>query len=82
MSEIVGKLGLPQSAVSKHLAVLRKVGLVAVEKAGQRRVYRLEPAKLKPVHDWVQSFERLWDDQLAAIKAAAERKARQSRDGV
>ena len=77
VTELVLKLGLPQPAVSKHLGVLRKVGLVAVHKAGQRRLYRLNPQELKPVHDWIQNFERFWTDQLASIKEAAELKAKQ-----
>jgi DNA-binding transcriptional ArsR family regulator len=77
VTELVLKLGLPQPAVSKHLGVLRKVGVVDVHKAGQRRLYRLKPEELKPVHDWIQNFERLWTDQLASIKEAAELKAKQ-----
>lgn len=77
VTELVLKLGLPQPAVSKHLGVLRKVGVVAVHKAGQRRVYRLNPQELKPVHDWIQHFERFWTDQLASIKKAAEQTAKQ-----
>src|SRR5688500_6141860 len=77
VTELVLKLGLPQPAVSKHLGVLRKVGLVDVHKAGQRRLYRLNPQKLKPVHDWIQTFERFWTDHLAGIKEAAERTAKQ-----
>ncbi len=77
VSEMVLKLGLSQPTVSKHLGVLRKVGLVAVHKAGQRRVYRLVPHELKPVHDWIQNFERFWTDQLDSIKQAAEQTARQ-----
>ena len=77
VTELVLKLGLPQPAVSKHLGVLRKVGVVAVHKAGQRRLYRLQPQELKPVHDWIQNFERFWTDQLAGIKEAAERTAKQ-----
>ena len=77
VSEIVIRLGLPQPAFSKHLGVLRKVGLVAVHKAGQRRLYRLNPQELKPVHDWIQNFERFWTDHLASIKQAAEQKAKQ-----
>src|SRR5271155_3402988 len=76
VTELVLKLGLPQPAVSKHLGVLRKVGVVAVHKAGQRRLYRLNPQELKPVHDWIQNFERFWTDQLASIKQAAENKAK------
>ncbi|HSV14127.1 MAG TPA: metalloregulator ArsR/SmtB family transcription factor [Tepidisphaeraceae bacterium] len=77
VSEIVLKLGLSQPAVSKHLGVLRKVGLVDVQKAGQRRLYRLNPQELKPVHDWIQTFERFWTDHLGSIKQVAEQKAKQ-----
>jgi DNA-binding transcriptional ArsR family regulator len=77
VTELVLKLGLPQPAVSKHLGVLRKVGLVAVHKVGQRRLYRLNPKELKPVRDWIQNFERLWTDHLDSIKQAAELKAKQ-----
>ncbi len=77
VTELVIKLGLPQPAVSKHLGVLRKVGVVAVHKAGQHRLYRLNPKELKPVHDWIQNFERFWTEHLDGIKEAAERKAKQ-----
>ncbi len=74
---LVVTLGLPQPAVSKHLGVLRKVGLVAVIKQGKQRVYNLEAQKLKTVHDWVMAFEELWCHQLDRIKERAERKARE-----
>ena len=74
VTELVVKLGLPQPAVSRHLGVLRKVGLVAVHKAGQRRLYRLNPQELKPVHDWSRRFERFWTHHLGRIKEAAEQK--------
>ena len=77
VTELVLKLGLPQPAVSKHLGVLRKVGVVAVHKAGQRRLYRLNPQELKLVHDWIQNFERFWTDHLDSIKEVAERTAKQ-----
>jgi DNA-binding transcriptional ArsR family regulator len=72
---LVATLGLPQPAVSKHLGVLRTVGVVAVIKQGKRRVYRLEAEKLKTVHDWVKVFEGLWGHQLDRIKERAERRA-------
>src|SRR5882757_3501032 len=72
VTELVLKLNLPQPAVSKHLGVLRKVGVVAVQKAGQRRLYRLVPQELKPVHDWIQHFEQFWTDHLSSIKQGAE----------
>jgi DNA-binding transcriptional ArsR family regulator len=74
---LVVALGLPQPAVSKHLGVLRKVGVVAVLKQGQQRVYNLEAEKLKTVHDWVKAFEGLWSHQLDRIKERAERRARE-----
>jgi DNA-binding transcriptional ArsR family regulator len=77
VTELVLKLGLAQPAVSKHLGVLRKVGVVAINKAGQRRLYRLNPQELKPVYDWIQNFERFWTGHLAGIKEAAELKAKQ-----
>ena len=79
VTEISLELNLAQPAVSKHLGVLRKVGVVSVQKAGKRRLYTLNPERLKPVHDWIQHFERFWTDHLASIKEVAERKARERR---
>ena len=73
---IVLALGLPQPAVSKHLGVLREVGIVSVLKQGQQRVYRLEGKELKHVYDWISKFERYWSHQLDRIKQRAERLAR------
>jgi DNA-binding transcriptional ArsR family regulator len=75
VGDLVIQLGLPQPAVSKHLSVLRKVGLVKVLRRGQHRLYSLDPQPLQAVHDWVKSYERFWTEQLDAIKVAAERKA-------
>ncbi len=77
VNDLVELLGLPQPAVSKHLGILRKVGLVTVEKNGQHRFYALNPLQLKPIHDWLSAFEHFWTDHLDAIKKAAERKARE-----
>ena len=74
---LVTRLGLPQPTVSKHLGVLRTVGVVAVHKQGKQRVYNLEAAKLKCVYDWVGAFESLWDHQLGRVKERAERRARE-----
>ena len=79
---LVVALGLPQPAVSKHLGVLRKVGVVAVVKQGKQRVYHLEAEKLKTVHDWVKAFEALWTHQLDRIKQRAERRARQQTESA
>jgi DNA-binding transcriptional ArsR family regulator len=78
VGELVDKLVMPQPAVSKHLSVLRKVGIVSVTRRGQHRMYRLNAAELKPVHDWVKTYERFWSHQLERIKSRAERQAAQS----
>lgn len=72
---LVDAMDLAQPAVSKHLGVLRSVGIVSVRRAGRSRLYALDPKGLKPVHDWAAQFERLWSKQLDRIKVRAERKA-------
>src|SRR6266545_2972120 len=64
VNDVVETLRLAQPQVSKHLAVLSKVGLVSVRKDGRQRFYRLNAKALKPVHDWVKAFEQLWNDRL------------------
>jgi DNA-binding transcriptional ArsR family regulator len=76
VGEIVAALRISQPSVSKHLGVLRSAGIVSVSKQGQHRFYRLNARQLKPVHDWVATFERFWGDQLDRIKQQAERKAK------
>lgn len=75
VNEIVLRMKIAQPAVSKHLGALRKAGVVTVVKRGQHRMYRLNAAGLKPVHDWVKVFERYWTHQVDQIKQRAERKA-------
>ena len=74
---LVAMLSLPQPAVSKHLGVLRQVGVVSVTRQGKQRVYRLEAENLKTVHEWIKAFENLWGHQLDRIKERAERRARE-----
>ena len=72
VGELVDRLGLSQPQVSKHLGVLRAVGLVLVRADGRRRWYRVNGAALKPIHDWARSFERTWNirlDQLDDVLA-------------
>jgi len=73
---IVEAVGLPQSAVSKHLGVLREVGLVTVQQQGRQRMYKLNPEHLKAVHEWVRTYERFWSNQLLRIKERAEAKTK------
>jgi DNA-binding transcriptional ArsR family regulator len=75
VGDVVKVLRMPQPAVSKHLGVLRKVGVVTVVKRGQHRMYRLNAEELKPVHDWVKTFEKYWTHQISRIKERAEQKA-------
>lgn len=79
VGDMVDALGIPQPAVSKHLGVLRKVGIVSVTKHGQLRLYRLEPIQLKPVYDWVKTYERFWTHHLNRIKERAEQKAKEKK---
>lgn len=75
VGELVTRLRVSQPAMSKHLGVLRKVGIVSVSRHGRRRLYRLNAEELKPVHEWVKTYERYWTHQLNRIKEQAERKA-------
>ncbi|MFM9995558.1 MAG: ArsR/SmtB family transcription factor [Phycisphaerales bacterium] len=78
---IVKALGLPQPAVSKHLGVLRQVGIVTVTCDGRRRLYRLDARELKAVHDWTRTFDRFWTHQLQRIKARAEGRVKERATG-
>jgi DNA-binding transcriptional ArsR family regulator len=77
---LVVALQMPQPAVSKHLGVLRKVGIVSVTKQGQQRFYQLDAQQLKAVHDWIKKFEQHWSHQLDRIKQRAERTAKARRE--
>src|SRR5438128_3528372 len=61
---IVNDLSMSQPQVSKHLRVLSEVGLVSCRAEGRRRLYRLEPARLRPFHDWLAKYEQAWNDRL------------------
>lgn len=76
---LVDTLGWPQPQVSKHLAVLREVGLVSVVRKGRRRMYNVNGKELQPVYDWVKKYERFWEHQLSRVKERAEQKQRESR---
>lgn len=69
---LVGRLGMTQPQVSKHLRVLREVGLVSTRGQGRQRFYRLEGAPLKPIHDWVKEYERTWEERFAALDGVLE----------
>ncbi len=64
VNDLVQVLGLAQPQVSKHLRVLREVGAVHVRDEGRQRLYRLNGHALKPIHDWVRSYERSWSERF------------------
>jgi DNA-binding transcriptional ArsR family regulator len=72
VNTLVGMLRWPQPQVSKHLRILREANLVHVRHDGRQRIYRLNAAGLKPIHDWVSTYEQFWSHQLLRIKARAE----------
>src|SRR6266699_6862671 len=78
VGDIVATLGLGQPSVSKHLRVLRNVGLVHVRRDGRQKLYRTNAEAIQPLHDWASTFERYWWHQLKRVKERAE--ARTDRD--
>ena len=82
VGEIVLRLRFEQPSVSKHLRVLRDVGLVHVRRAGRRKLYRANAEAIRPLHEWTGTFERYWSNQLIRIKERAEAKAHGLRPGL
>ncbi len=72
VGEIVDRLQLPQPSVSKHLGVLRKVGLVRSRRHGREVLYRINADGIRPLYEWTKSFEQLWQHQLLRVKERAE----------
>ena len=72
VNDLVQVVGLAQPQVSKHLRVLREVGAVEVREEGRRRLYRLNGRALKPIHDWVENYERLWSDRFERLDVVLE----------
>ena len=78
VGDLVLRLRLEQPSVSKHLGVLRRVGLVRARRHGRQILYEANPDGIRPLHEWTKSFERLWAHQLLRVKERAEEKARQA----
>ena len=72
VNELVSRLKLEQPQVSKHLRVLREVGLVEARVDGRQRLYRLQGRPLKPIHEWVRKFEQTWNDRFEGIDDVLE----------
>jgi DNA-binding transcriptional ArsR family regulator len=82
VNDLVVLLGLTQPQVSKHLRVLREVGAVNVREEGRQRLYRLNGQALKPIHDWVQSYERSWSERFEQLDDVLEElKRKEDGDG-
>jgi DNA-binding transcriptional ArsR family regulator len=64
---IVSELSMSQPQVSKHLRVLNEVGLVRCRADGRRRLYRLESARLRPLHEWLAKYEQAWNDRMDRV---------------
>jgi DNA-binding transcriptional ArsR family regulator len=72
VNDLVTLLGLAQPQVSKHLRVLREVGLVEVRDEGRQRMYRLNSGPLKPIHDWVKTYEQSWSQRFDRLDVVLE----------
>jgi DNA-binding transcriptional ArsR family regulator len=72
VNDLVAVLGIAQPQVSKHLRVLREVGAVDVRSDGRQRLYRLNGRALKPIHDWVKSYEQSWSERFDQLDAVLE----------
>jgi DNA-binding transcriptional ArsR family regulator len=72
VNDLVHELGLAQPQVSKHLRVLREVGVVDVRDEGRQRLYRLNAMALKPIHEWVKDYERLWSERFEQLDVVLE----------
>jgi DNA-binding transcriptional ArsR family regulator len=81
VNDLVGELGLGQPQVSKHLRVLREVGVVDVREDGRRRLYRLNGHALKPIHDWIKDYEQLWSERFDGLDAVIEELKRDKEQG-
>ncbi len=81
VNDLVIRLKLEQPSVSKHLRVLRDVGLVRVRRHGRQMLYQANADGIRPLHEWTKTFERLWAHQLTRIKVRAEEKDGESNAG-
>jgi DNA-binding transcriptional ArsR family regulator len=81
VNALVDVLDLGQPQVSKHLRVLREVGVVDVRQEGRQRLYRLNGRALKPIHDWVKAYEQSWSERFDRLDAVLEELEKEEGDG-
>jgi DNA-binding transcriptional ArsR family regulator len=80
VNDLVERLRVAQPVVSKHLRVLRQVGLVKARDEGRQRIYSLNGRRLKPIHDWVQSYERTWSERFDRLESVVKELQEKERD--
>ncbi len=81
VNDLVRAVGLAQPQVSKHLRVLREVGVVDARDDGRQRLYRVNGQALKPIHDWVKNYERSWSDRFEQLDAVLSELKEEEDDG-
>jgi DNA-binding transcriptional ArsR family regulator len=81
VNDLVRLLGLAQPQVSKHLRVLREVGVVDVRDQGRQRLYRLNGHALRPIHEWVKNYERFWTERFERLDDVLEELKKEETDG-
>ena len=80
VNDIVDRLGWTQPMVSKHLGVLKQVGLVSERRDGRLRFYRTNAEQLKPIYDWVAPFERYWSERFNRLDEVLEQLKQQQKE--
>ncbi len=73
VNELVELLGWNQPSVSKHLGVLKQVGLVEERRVGRQRLYRVNAESLKPIFEWVSPFEKIWSERFDRLDVVLEK---------
>jgi DNA-binding transcriptional ArsR family regulator len=81
VNDLAGTLEMTQPQVSKHLRVLREVGAVEVRDYGRQRVYRCNGSALRPIHDWVTTYEQFWSERFDRLGAVLEDLKKEEQDG-
>lgn len=79
VNELVKRLGWAQPMVSKHLGVLKQVGLVSERREGRQRMYRVNATNLRPIYDWVAPFERMWNERFDRLDQVLEEMKKQEK---
>ena len=82
VTEVARELGITQPGASKHLRVLREVGLVRNRKDGKQSLYGIDARGLRPVHEWTGGFEQFWNDSFDRLEQYVQDLTRGTTEGV